>query len=81
MSRSEADLASVQVNAGFFRLAKYNAKEWYYFLLGSAGSAVLGLVSFSRSKLFPSMTGHPQKRVEPLTRDHDQAFLSNGPKG
>lgn len=32
------------MKAGFFRLAKYNAPEWPYFILGGLGSAVLGLV-------------------------------------
>lgn len=35
---------ALQVNAGFFRLTRYNAREWPYFILGSVGSALLGLV-------------------------------------
>ena len=47
-----AELTSLQVDAGFFRLARYNAKEWYFFILGSAGSAVLGLVTISPSETY-----------------------------
>ena len=32
----------MQVKAGFFRLAKFNAPEWYHFVAGSIGSAILG---------------------------------------
>ena len=37
-------MSLLQVNAGFIRLAHYNAKEWPYFILGSFGSGLLGLV-------------------------------------
>lgn len=52
----------LQVNAGFFRLAKYNASEWPYFVLGSIGSAVLGLVM----PFFALVTPQPQNLTTQL---------------